>query len=116
MLRVGRYGPYLERGAERASVPPELAPDELTPAKAEELLARGSSDRTLGTDPRTGREIVVKEGRWGPYVSEVLPEGESGKPATQSIPASIGADAVTLEQALELSRCRASSAPTATRR
>jgi DNA topoisomerase-1 len=102
VLRVGRYGPFLERGAERASVPPDLAPDELTPEKADELLSRGSSDRSLGAHPQTGREIVVKEGRWGPYVSEVLPEGEGGKPATQSIPASIGPDAVTLEQAVEL--------------
>src|SRR5690606_33815880 len=57
-LRVGRYGPYVERDGERANVPPDLAPDELTPAKAEELLAMPSGDRVLGTDPSTGREIV----------------------------------------------------------
>ena len=56
VLRVGRYGPYLERGDERASVPDDLAPDELTPAKAEELLAKPSGERELGIDPdRDGR-------------------------------------------------------------
>jgi DNA topoisomerase-1 len=102
VLRVGRYGPFLERGDERASVPPDIAPDELTREKAEELLALGSTDQSLGTHPETGRDIVVKSGRWGPYVSEVLPEGEEGKPRTASIPPSIGVENVTLEQAVQL--------------
>ena len=54
VLRVGRYGPYLERDGQRASVPEELAPDELTLERAEELLAQPSGDRELGTDPETG--------------------------------------------------------------
>ena len=66
VLRVGRYGPYLQRGDERASVPDDMAPDELTREKAEELLAKGSSDRTLGVDPETGREVVARDGRYGP--------------------------------------------------
>jgi DNA topoisomerase-1 len=72
VLRVGRYGPYLERGEDRANVPPDLAPDELTVDKAEELLTRPSGDKVLGTDPESGREIVAKSGRFGPYVTEVL--------------------------------------------
>ena len=73
VLRVGRYGPYLERGEERASVPPDLAPDELTLERAEKLLAQPNGDRPLGRDPATGREIVARAGRYGPYVTEVHP-------------------------------------------
>src|SRR5206468_6152521 len=75
VVRVGRYGPYLERDGQRANVPDDIVPDELTVEKAEELLAQSSSDRSLGTDPDGGREIVVRTGRYGPYVTEVLPEG-----------------------------------------
>jgi DNA topoisomerase-1 len=103
VLRVGRYGPYLERGEDRASVPPDLAPDELTPEKAEELLAAGSSDTALGRDPESGREIVLRAGRYGPYVSEVLPEdADGGKPRTASLPPSLQARTPTLEEALRL--------------
>jgi DNA topoisomerase-1 len=86
VLRVGRYGPYLERGDQRASVPEELAPDELTLEKAEELLSQPSGDRELGTDPETGLPLVAKTGRYGPYVTEVLPEDEAeaaGAPRTR---------------------------------
>ena len=55
VLRVGRYGPYLERDEQRANVPDDLVPDELTVEKAEELLAQPSGDRELGVDPETGR-------------------------------------------------------------
>ncbi len=68
-------GPYIERGEERASVPEDLAPDELTVTLAEELLAAPSGDHPLGPDPASGLEIVAKTGRYGPYVTEVLPEG-----------------------------------------
>ena len=75
-LRVGRYGPYLEDAeGKRANVPADIAPDELTVARARELFARAADDgRELGTDPATGRTIVAKDGRYGPYVTEVLPE------------------------------------------
>ena len=73
VARVGRYGPYLERGEQRASLPEDLAPDELTAAIAEELLARpAGAERELGTHPETGRTIVAKDGRYGPYVTEML--------------------------------------------
>jgi len=69
VLRVGRYGPYLERDGERATVPDDLVPDELTVAKAEELLSQPSQDRTLGVNPETGREVLARNGRYGPYVT-----------------------------------------------
>jgi DNA topoisomerase-1 len=102
VLRVGRYGPYVERGEDRASVPPELAPDELTAEKAEELLAQPSGERELGTDPETGRTIMAKSGRFGPYVTEVLDEGAKEKPRTASLFKSMSLETVDLEQALQL--------------
>jgi DNA topoisomerase I len=102
VVRVGRYGPYLERDGTRASLPPDVAPDELTAGKAEELLSKPSGDRPLGTDPSTGREIVVKDGRYGPYVTETLPDDATEKPRTASLFASMSPDTVTLEDALQL--------------
>jgi DNA topoisomerase-1 len=101
VVRVGRYGPYLERGEQRASIPAELAPDELTAEKAEELLSQPDG-QSLGTDPETGREIVVRTGRYGPYVTEVLPEGAEEKPRTASLLGSMSPESVTLEDALRL--------------
>ncbi len=102
VARVGRYGPYLQRGDERASVPDDMAPDELTREVAEELLARPSSDRALGEDPETGRQITVRDGRYGPYVSEVLEEGATEKPRTGSLFKTMSPETVTLEDALRL--------------
>src|SRR5690625_102068 len=111
-LRVGRYGPYLETedGEKRASVPDDVAPDELTVDKARELLEQSSADgRELGVDPETGHTIVAKTGRFGPYVTEVLPEEESPakgqkkvKPRTASLFKSMQLETVTLEDALRL--------------
>jgi DNA topoisomerase-1 len=102
VLRVGRYGPYLERGEQRASVPEELAPDELTLERAEELLAQPSGERELGAHPDTGLPIVARTGRYGPYVTEVLPEGAKEKPRTASLFKTMSLDTVTLEDALRL--------------
>ncbi|MEV7973464.1 type I DNA topoisomerase [Cellulomonas sp. NPDC089187] len=127
-LRVGRYGPYIEDAQgepgpdgnpRRASVPDDLAPDELTAAKARELLeAEPEGDLVLGTDPNTGTTIVAKNGRFGPYVTEVLPEPEldpglsaaakkkalaaQPKPRTGSLFKSMSLDTVTLDDALKL--------------
>ena len=131
-LRVGRYGAYVERPArdengqeiegadpQRASVPDDIAPDELTVAKALELLERQKDDgRVLGTDPETGHELIAKDGRFGPYVTEVLPEPEAAettngakktakkaakpKPRTASLLKSMDLATVTLEDALRL--------------
>jgi DNA topoisomerase-1 len=102
VVRVGRYGPYVARGEDRASVPEDLAPDELTLEKAIELLEAPSGDRVLGTDPETGREIVARNGRYGPYVSEVLPDGAKEKPQTASLFATMSLDTITLDEALRL--------------
>jgi DNA topoisomerase-1 len=106
-VRVGKFGPYVERTVngepERASVPEDLAPDELTVAKALELLSsQGGEDRVLGIHPETGHTIVAKSGRYGPYVTELLAEGDKAKPATGSLFASMSVDTVTLEQAVTL--------------
>ena len=99
VLRVGKYGPYLQRGDERASVPDDMAPDELTLAMAEELLAKPSGDRVLGVDPETGRDVVARDGRYGPYVSEVLEEGSTEKPRTGSLFKTMSLETITLEEA-----------------
>ena len=125
-LRVGRYGPYLEElevaadgVPRRASVPEDLAPDELTVAKARELLAsQPDGDVVLGEDPASGVPIVARTGRFGPYVTEVLPEPELEpglseakrkkalaalpKPRTASLFRSMQLQTVTLDDALRL--------------
>ncbi len=113
-LRVGRYGPYIERGEkdseghQRADVQDDLAPDELTVELAEELLAKPSGDFALGTDPVSGNEIVAKDGRYGPYVTEILPEGtpktgkNAVKPRTASLFKTMSLDTVTLDDAMAL--------------
>ncbi|MEP6893153.1 MAG: type I DNA topoisomerase [Gaiellaceae bacterium] len=102
VLRVGRYGPYLVRGDERASVPEDTPPDELTIEVANALLANPSADRTLGLDPATGNDIAARTGRYGPYVTEVLPDGSTGRPRTASLFKSMSPDTVTLDDALRL--------------
>jgi DNA topoisomerase-1 len=111
VLRVGRYGPYLEApGADgeeprRASVPDDVAPDELTVEKARELLdTQADGDTVLGKDPATGREIVARSGRYGPYVTEVLEEGaaKNAKPRTGSLFKSMQVQTVSLDDALRL--------------
>jgi DNA topoisomerase-1 len=126
VVRVGRYGPYLERmvadpdkpdaepTSQRANLPDDLPPDELTPEVAEKLFSTPQEGRTLGNDPGNGHEIVVKEGRFGPYVTEILPEPEEDpaakktakknapKPRTGSLFKSMDPATVTLEDALKL--------------
>ncbi|MBE1532891.1 DNA topoisomerase-1 [Actinomadura algeriensis] len=117
MIRVGRYGPYLDRDGNRVNIPEDIAPDELTAEKAEELFAQPSGDRELGVDPGTGNTIVAKSGRFGPYVTEVLPEppapaegekkkrtkkADAAKPRTGSLFKSMSLDTVTLDDALKL--------------
>jgi len=101
-LRVGRYGPYIEQGEIRVSVPDDMAPDELNEVSAKELIARPSNDRELGVHPDTGRVIALRVGRFGPYVSELLPEGTEGKPATASLFKTMDPATIDLETALKL--------------
>ena len=108
VLRSGRFGPYLQRGEERASVPEDLPPDELTLDKAVELLDAPSGDRVLGTDPATAKPVIARTGRFGPYVQLGSPEDEDGakkskdKPPTASLFSTMSLDEVTLDQALLL--------------
>lgn len=125
VLRFGRYGPYLEIAGDdaenprRINVPDDLAPDELTPEKARELIdAPVGGDRLLGQNPENGRDIVVKDGRFGPYLEEVLPEAEAPveeapkkrgakkdaapKPRRASLFKSMSPDTIDLDTALKL--------------
>jgi DNA topoisomerase-1 len=113
-LRVGRYGPYVEGPAEegdadgsrpRANVPEDLPPDELTEEKARGLLANpAGAEKELGSDPDTGLLVVARNGRYGPYVTEVLPDDapKKQKARTGSLFKDMSLDTVTLEQALRL--------------
>ncbi|HYJ67338.1 MAG TPA: type I DNA topoisomerase [Nocardioidaceae bacterium] len=105
-VRVGRYGPYVEDSEERrANIPEDLPPDELSLDLARELLAKPAGmEFPLGDDPETGRPIVAKNGRYGPYVTEVLPDDgpKSTKPRTSSLFKSMSLDTITLDDALRL--------------
>jgi DNA topoisomerase-1 len=127
-VRVGKNGPYLERMVagddgeptpQRANLNDSLTPDELTLELAEELFATPQEGRTLGVDPETGHEIVAKDGRYGPYVTEVLPKPDDDdgtadqgakkpkkptgpKPRTGSLLRSMDLQTVTLDDALKL--------------
>ncbi len=105
-VRVGRYGSYVEDDqGRRANVAEDLPPDELSVELARELLAKPmGEERELGADPGTGHVVVARNGRFGPYVTELLPEDapKSAKPRTSSLFASMSVETVSLEQALEL--------------
>lgn len=92
VVHVGRYGTYVEDAdGKRANVDDALPPDELTLDKARELLASpNGEERELGLDPHTHTMIVAKNGRFGPYVTEVLDEPAADAPKTVSKPASKG--------------------------
>jgi DNA topoisomerase-1 len=107
VARVGRYGPYLERGEgddnQRASVPDDIPPDELTVERAIELLEAPSGDRSLGSHPETGLDVQLKAGRFGPYVQEGVHDDETGfKPRTASLFKDMDPATVTLADVLPL--------------
>ncbi|MCE0485823.1 type I DNA topoisomerase [Ornithinimicrobium sediminis] len=119
VVRVGRYGPYVEDTTaegetRRASITDDLAPDEMTPQKGRELLETAADDgRVLGQDPATGRDIVARAGRYGPYVTEVLPESDEApakgakkaakvKPRTASLFTDMDLATIELDTALRL--------------
>jgi len=102
VARVGRFGPYLERGESRASIPDDLPPDELTLERAVELLEAPSGDREVGADPETGLTVLARSGRYGPYVQLGEAVKGGGKPKTASLFKAMDLDSVTLDQALQL--------------
>jgi len=112
VLRVGRYGPYLEGPDDegnptgrRANVPDDLPPDELTLEKARELFANPAGEEVaLGTHPESGLQVVAKNGRYGPYVTEVLRDDakKSDRPRTGSLFKSMTLDTITLDDAVKL--------------
>ncbi|HUO45252.1 MAG TPA: type I DNA topoisomerase [Acidimicrobiia bacterium] len=102
VLRVGRYGPYLERGEDKAPVPDNLAPDELTIEKAIELIEEApAGDKILGTDPDSGLVVLARNGRYGPYV-QLGETGAKEKPKTSSLLKGMTIDELSLELALRL--------------
>ena len=118
-IRVGRFGAYLQQGQGEdrkfANIPEEMAPDELTLAKAIELLAKPSGERKLGVDPETGLEVIAKSGRFGAYITEVFPEEvveegakkkrkkkDAPKPKTASLLSTMTLDTIDLKDALRL--------------
>ncbi len=101
-LRVGKYGPFVEQGDRKASIPEDLAPDELSLAKAMELLdQQKNADNPLGIDPKTERPIFLKIGRFGPYV-QLGPLAEDEKPKNSSLLPGMKPEDVTFEVALKL--------------
>ena len=123
-IRVGRFGAYIQQGygddRKFANVPENMAPDELTLPVAIELLAKPSGERVLGVEPSTGYSLVAKSGRFGPYVSQILPEPElvvdkktgelkkprkkkdDPKPKTASLLSTMSLDTITIDDALKL--------------
>jgi DNA topoisomerase-1 len=106
-VRVGRYGPFLSlRGGDvRVTLPDDVVPDELTPEKAHELLAKGAEGpKSLGKDPATGLDVFVKSGRFGPYVQLGTPEdaGKSGKPKMASLLPGMAPETLSMDDALGL--------------
>ena len=101
VARVGRFGPYLRRGEVTRPLPDDLAPDELTIERALELLA-APTERVLGTDPASGLDIIVRPGRFGPYVSVGRPDETDDRPRTASLLSGQSPETVTLEDALQL--------------
>jgi DNA topoisomerase-1 len=106
VVRVGRYGPYVQRGdggdGDRASLPDDIAPDELTIEKAEDLLAQPSGDKILGSDPATGFDVIAKAGRYGPYVTLLPPEGVKAEAKSVSLLPGMSLDSLALDDALRL--------------
>lgn len=123
-IRVGRFGAYIQQGQgddrKFANIPETMAPDELTLQIAIELLAQPSGERELGINPENNLPLIAKSGRFGPYVTEVLPEpemvvdkktGELKKPRkkkdapkakTASLLSTMNLDTITLDDALQL--------------
>jgi DNA topoisomerase-1 len=100
--RVGRYGPFIEHGGRRASIPDDVAPDELTAEKVQALLAQAAqAEEPLGVCPETGKPVFLKAGRFGPYVQRGTPDDDE-KPRNASLLKGMTIEEVDLATALKL--------------
>ena len=103
MVRIGRWGPYVQRGEDRTTLPEGICPDEVTLERASELLdASARGQEPLGTHPQTGLPIFVKNGRFGPYVQMGVAEEGGEKPKIVSLLPGMTIETLTMAQALEL--------------
>lgn len=106
VIRNGRYGPYLKRGEDTASLPEDLPLDELTIAKAVEILSAPKGGEPLGADPESGLPVFAKSGRFGPYVqlgdADTLPPDT--KPRMSSLFQTMTLSTITLDEALKVLR------------
>ncbi len=101
IVRVGKYGPFLEHGDRKASIPEDLPPDELTLAKALEMLEHAAvGDEPIGHDPESGKAVYLKSGRFGPYVQ--LGESDDEEKKYASLMPGMSPTDVPLEMALAL--------------
>ncbi|MCE2531405.1 MAG: type I DNA topoisomerase [Acidimicrobiia bacterium] len=102
--RLGRFGPYVTCGDQRAQLPEDVSPDEVTLELALELLARPSTGQELGTDPHSGLPVIARQGRYGPYVQLGPPPGDPDAKADKSVSllSSMSLEEITLEDALRL--------------
>jgi DNA topoisomerase-1 len=100
VARVGRYGPYVEKGTDRASIPDDMPPDELTVDRAMELLTKTSDERLLGQHPVTAEPVLVRSGRYGPYVTTQPLDG--GEVRTASLFKDMSVADVSLDDAVRL--------------
>ncbi len=99
VVRIGRYGPYLEQDGKRATLPLDLNPDELTLTRAQELLTASNNNAPLGLEPKSGLPIYMKRGRYGPYVQL----GESDQePTLKSLPPNATEETFDLPSAILL--------------
>jgi DNA topoisomerase-1 len=104
VARIGRYGPYVERGEERASIPEDVAPDELTVERAIELIeVQNAGAKIFGTDPDSGLTVYGMTGRFGPYIQlGEQEEGSKTKPKRASLLKAMSLDEIGLDDALRL--------------
>ena len=101
IVKPGKYGPYVRRGEDTASLPESLPPDEVTVEKAVALLSAPKGDTPIGQDPKTGLNVYARSGRFGPYV-QLGEMSDKEKPKTASLLKSMALETLTLDQALQL--------------
>jgi DNA topoisomerase-1 len=101
IVRIGKFGPFLQQGERTGNLPEDLPPDELTYEKALEFLNTAKkNDEALGEDPQTGKPVYLKNGRFGPYIQ--LGEADDKEKKNASLLRDMLPESVTLDTALQL--------------